>query len=93
MQITMDELRATHNCNDVIKNGPSTEIILEKKNTINDANGKVSAVNKVWSGDKRLSLYGYSLETINLLLLPMVKTKYVHQQNVFSKTFSKIFRE
>ncbi|KYN05005.1 Glutamate synthase [NADH], amyloplastic [Cyphomyrmex costatus] len=73
-QITMDELRATHVCNsnegDIIENSLS----VEKKNAINGIN-EVSAVNKVWSGDKRLSLYGYTLETINLLLLPMVQTK------------------
>ncbi|KYN14109.1 PREDICTED: putative glutamate synthase [NADPH] isoform X2 [Trachymyrmex cornetzi] len=73
-QITMDELRAAHvynsNTGDIIENSLS----VEKKNAINGIN-EVSAVNKVWSGDKRLSLYGYTLETINLLLLPMVQTK------------------
>ncbi|EGI70214.1 PREDICTED: putative glutamate synthase [NADPH] isoform X2 [Acromyrmex echinatior] len=73
-QITMDELRAAHvynsNAGDIIENSLS----VEKKNAINGVN-EVSAVNKVWSGDKRLSLYGYTLETINLLLLPMVQTK------------------
>lgn len=76
----MDELRAAHvrnsNAGDVIENGLSAETA--KKNIINGIN-EVSAVNKVWSGDKRLSLYGYTLETINLLLLPMVQTKYVDQ--------------
>lgn len=76
MQITMDELRAAHvrnvNAEDVIENGLPIETSLSKKNSIN---GEISAVNKVWSGDKRLSLYGYTLETINLLLLPMVQTK------------------
>ncbi|XP_012539553.2 putative glutamate synthase [NADPH] isoform X1 [Monomorium pharaonis] len=75
-RITMEEMRAAHvpngNAEDVIKNGLSAETA--KKNAINDAN-EISAVNKVWSGDKRLSLYGYTLETINLLLLPMVQTK------------------
>lgn len=74
----MDELRATHvynsNAGDIIENSLS----VEKKNAINGVN-EVSAVNKIWSGDKRLSLYGYTLETINLLLLPMVQTKYVYQ--------------
>jgi len=78
----MDELRAAHvrssNEENVIKNGLSAETAIAKKNAINDIN-EVSAVNKVWSGDKRLSLYGYTLETINLLLLPMIQTKYVHQ--------------
>lgn len=77
----MDELRAAHvrssNEEGVIKNGLSAETAIAKKNAINV--NEVSAVNKVWSGDKRLSLYGYTLETINLLLLPMVQTKYVHQ--------------
>lgn len=36
---------------------------------------KVSAVNRIWGGDKRLALYGYTLETINMLLLPMIETK------------------
>jgi len=80
MQITMDELRAAHvynsNAGDIIESNISVETTVAKKNAINDVN-EVSAVNKVWSGDKRLSLYGYTLETINLLLLPMVQTKYV----------------
>lgn len=77
MQISMDELRAAHaqKCNaEVIENGLSADIA--RKNALNDSS-EISAVNKVWSGDKRLSLYGYTLETINLLLLPMVQTKYV----------------
>lgn len=76
----MDELRAAHvrnsNVGDVIENSLSAETAIAKKNAINV--NEVSAVNKVWSGDKRLSLYGYTLETINLLLLPMVQTKYVY---------------
>ncbi|XP_029673590.1 glutamate synthase 1 [NADH], chloroplastic-like isoform X2 [Formica exsecta] len=77
-QITMDELRAAHatndNTGDVIGNDLSAETTVAKKNVLNGVN-EVSAVNKVWSGDKRLSLYGYTLETINLLLLPMMQTK------------------
>lgn len=75
----MDELRAAHatndNTGDVIGNDLSAETTVAKKNVLNGVN-EVSAVNKVWSGDKRLSLYGYTLETINLLLLPMMQTKY-----------------
>lgn len=78
-QITMDELRAAHatndNTGDVIGNDLSAETTVAKKNVLNGVK-EVSAVNKVWSGDKRLSLYGYTLETINLLLLPMMQTKY-----------------
>ncbi|EFN72550.1 Glutamate synthase [NADH], amyloplastic [Camponotus floridanus] len=75
-QITMEELRAADANNvdagDIIGNDLSEMTIA--KNALNGIN-EVSAVNKVWSGDKRLSLYGYTLETINLLLLPMVQTK------------------
>lgn len=76
-QITMEELRTAHanvDAGDIIGNDLSEMTIA--KNAVNGIN-EVSAVNKVWSGDKRLSLYGYTLETINLLLLPMVETKYV----------------
>lgn len=77
----MDELRAAHvhsaNAEDAIENRQLVGTEIAKKNAINDVNGEISAVNKVWSGDKRLSLYGYTLETINLLLLPMVQTKCV----------------
>ncbi|XP_011708149.1 PREDICTED: putative glutamate synthase [NADPH] isoform X2 [Wasmannia auropunctata] len=78
-QITIDELRAAHAHNNSagngIENNQSAQMAVAKKNAINDGANEVSAVNKVWSGDKRLSLYGYTLETINLLLLPMVETK------------------
>lgn len=72
----MEELRAADANNvdagDIIGNDLSEMTIA--KNALNGIN-EISAVNKVWSGDKRLSLYGYTLETINLLLLPMVQTK------------------
>lgn len=76
-QISMEELHAAHANNvdagDIIGNDLSEMTIA--KNAVNGVN-EISAVNKIWSGDKRLSLYGYTLETINLLLLPMVQTKY-----------------
>lgn len=76
-QITMEEMRAADANNvdagNLIGNDHLSEMTIAK-NAINGIN-EISAVNKVWSGDKRLSLYGYTLETINLLLLPMVQTK------------------
>jgi hypothetical protein len=33
-------------------------------------------VSRIWGGDRRLSLFSYTIETINMLLLPMIKTKY-----------------
>lgn len=30
---------------------------------------------RIWGGDRRLSLFSYTIETINMLLLPMIRTK------------------
>ncbi|XP_014251077.1 glutamate synthase [NADH], amyloplastic isoform X2 [Cimex lectularius] len=32
-------------------------------------------VSRIWGGDRRLSLFGYTIETINMLILPMMKSK------------------
>lgn len=106
----MDDLRAAHvhdrGAGNVIENGLSIETAIAKKNAINGVN-EISTVNKIWSGDKRLSLYGYTLETINLLLLPMMQTKYVriniftcknakflcaNSKNFFSSILSKMYK-
>ena len=80
LQITMEELRAADveykKTSSAVENGSIVDNVVAKKNVMNDAN-PISAVNRVWGGDKRLSLYGYTLETINLLLLPMMQSKYV----------------
>ncbi|XP_076674514.1 uncharacterized protein LOC143372318 isoform X2 [Andrena cerasifolii] len=80
-QITMEELRAADASRTAesmlatsVGNGSSTEQQATGKNGVNDTN-PVSVVNRVWGGDKRLSLFGYTLETINLLLLPMMQSK------------------
>ncbi|XP_043522456.1 glutamate synthase [NADH] isoform X1 [Frieseomelitta varia] len=76
--ITMEELRAADvdykKTSSAVENGSIVDSVVAKKNVMNDAN-PISAVNRVWGGDKRLSLYGYTLETINLLLLPMMQSK------------------
>ncbi|XP_066597072.1 uncharacterized protein [Prorops nasuta] len=76
-QITLEEMRQAHIANggvlSMTKRGQVSEVA--KKNALNGTTNEISAVNRVWGGDKRLSLYGYTLETINLLLLPMVQTK------------------
>jgi glutamate synthase (NADPH/NADH) len=71
----MDDLRNAHvneDDNKVDNDGISSDVVL--KNGISKQNG-ISAVNQVWGGDKRIGLFGYTIETINLLLLPMIKTK------------------
>lgn len=69
----MEELRAA-DTGFIAK--PSENGTIESETTTNDAN-PICAVNRVWGGDKRLSLYGYTLETINMLLLPMMQSKYI----------------
>lgn len=34
-----------------------------------------NAVARVWGGDRRLSLFSYSIETINMLLMPMFEIR------------------
>nr|XP_046492605.1 glutamate synthase [NADH] isoform X2 [Neodiprion pinetum] len=75
-RISMDQLREAHiavnGSNGITENG---SVELTKLIETNDTFEGVSAVNRVWGGDKRLSLYGYTIETINMLLLPMIQTK------------------
>ncbi|OXU24667.1 hypothetical protein TSAR_002428 [Trichomalopsis sarcophagae] len=74
-QITMDDFRNAHTGGE--SNGVDADNFTQSlvpKNGLSKADG-VSAVNRVWGGDKRIALFGYTLETINLLLLPMIKTK------------------
>ncbi|XP_053987028.1 uncharacterized protein LOC128880703 isoform X1 [Hylaeus volcanicus] len=75
-QITMEELRAadTGRAETPSENGSTINEDTIRRNAANDTN-PISAVNRVWGGDKRLSLYGYTLETINMLLLPMMQSK------------------
>ncbi|XP_034952284.1 putative glutamate synthase [NADPH] isoform X4 [Chelonus insularis] len=74
-QITMNHLRAAHVTNGIangmgIENGHGAED--SKKHGLNyDLRG----VDRTWGGDKRLQLYAYTIENINLLLLPMLETK------------------
>lgn len=71
----MDDFRNAHTGGD--SNGLDADNFTQSlvpKNGLSKADG-VSAVNRVWGGDKRIALFGYTLETINLLLLPMIKTK------------------
>lgn len=62
----MDDLRKAHN--PYASNGTISAI---NGNGVSYENGtKCSGL-----ADKRLSLYGYNLETINMLLIPMIQNK------------------
>ncbi|KAK6621297.1 hypothetical protein RUM43_011603 [Polyplax serrata] len=67
-QIKMSDLRAAYEK----RYGPVTkEEITNGFVHVADEN----AVARVWGGDRRLSLFSYSIETINMLLMPMFQTK------------------
>lgn len=73
IQITMEELRAV---SPVVKDSPQSPVAPlingEMKEELSEQD-----MTRIWGGDRRLSLFGYSIETINMLLLPMIRTKSV----------------
>ena len=35
---------------------------------------------RMWDGDRRLPAFGYTIETVQMLMIPMVKTRYSQPQ-------------
>lgn len=48
----------------------------ERKRTLRD-NIPEQEMTRIWGGDRRLLLFSYSIETINMLIIPMFRTKFV----------------
>ncbi|PSN37438.1 Glutamate synthase 1 [NADH] [Blattella germanica] len=75
--ILMDDLRSEHarlNKDVVLTNGSiSPEGDGMGTGSVNGITDEGLA--KIWGGDRRLSLFSYTIETINMLLLPMIQTK------------------
>ncbi|XP_025204305.1 putative glutamate synthase [NADPH] isoform X1 [Melanaphis sacchari] len=46
----------------------------ERKKTIRE-NIPEQEMTRIWGGDRRLLLFSYSIETINMLIIPMIRTK------------------
>jgi glutamate synthase (NADPH/NADH) len=68
LQITMEELRAASSV--VVPESPAPVTNGELKDELTEHD-----LTRIWGGDRRLSLFGYTIETINMLLLPMIRTK------------------
>jgi glutamate synthase (NADPH/NADH) len=73
----MADLRKEHEVNN--KNAVVTNGNIDGVGDIVE-NGSVNGITdeglaRVWNGDRRLSLFNYTIETINFLLLPMIQTK------------------
>uniref|UniRef100_A0A8D8SW26 Glutamate synthase [NADH] n=1 Tax=Cacopsylla melanoneura TaxID=428564 RepID=A0A8D8SW26_9HEMI len=75
-QISMEDLR---------KEAADREIGLVRAKSIEFTSGGVAKtirenlpeteMTRIWGGDRRLSLFSYTIETINMLILPMIRTK------------------
>lgn len=53
------------------------------------ANGNTNGTSAIGLTDKRLSLYGYTIESINMLLLPMIQNKFVIFYFIYKNYISK----
>lgn len=81
LQITIEDLRE-----EAVTKGfglvraKSIEFISgERKKTIRD-NIPEQEMTRIWGGDRRLLLFSYSIETINMLIIPMIRTKCVKRK-------------
>lgn len=74
-EITMEELRQV-TCSSY-KNCPDSPVICSVNGELIVPDKEIGEkeATRIWGGDRRLSLFSYTIETINMLLLPMVNTK------------------
>lgn len=75
-QITLEELYAAHE-------GSLSSESTATNGHVNGMNGddESAAMMRTFGGDRRLMMNGYTVETLNMLLLPMVTTKLVTLKN------------
>lgn len=66
--VSMEELRKH---NSVAINTARRPIVVSSDATDPDAN----LVEKIWSGDRRMPVFGYNVETLQMLMVPMLKTR------------------
>ena len=79
----MDELR-----NEAVKKvglvkAKSIEFVSGGKNKYISDNLPEHEITRIWGGDRRLSLFSYTIETITMLLLPMIRTRFVYIEIFF----------
>lgn len=74
-QILMDDLRADALKKVHLVKTKSIEFVSGGKNKYITENLPEKELTRIWGGDRRLSLFSYTIETINLLLLPMIHTR------------------
>lgn len=70
------EMRKAHKGPNVM-NGSNGEAVSAASGVYADDAAKERAIHRMWGGDHRLALFGYTVETMSMLLLPMVQTKWV----------------
>lgn len=62
-----------------VRNANTTPISLTRKpiyiSQMNGISGDATIIERVWHGDRRMPLFGYTLEILQMLMIPMFKTK------------------
>ncbi len=71
----MEDLRADALKKVHLVKAKSIEFVSGGKNKYITENLPEKELTRIWGGDRRLSLFSYTIETINLLLLPMIRTR------------------
>ena len=66
--VTMDELRAANQVEFDVQRRP---IYIGKP----DFESGENIIERIWKGDRRLPAFGYTIETLQMLMIPMLKTK------------------
>ncbi|KAK7580461.1 hypothetical protein V9T40_001090 [Parthenolecanium corni] len=66
--LRQDALKKVH-----LVKAKSIEFVSGEKNKYIRENLPEPEITRIWGGDRRLSLFSYTIETINLLLLPMIR--------------------
>lgn len=68
--VTLEDLRKANTAPIKVERQP-----IFHKNFAGGNNLDCSVIGKVWSGDRRMPLFGYTIETLQMLLVPMFHTK------------------
>ena len=67
--VTLDDMNVANTANITIERQPIHDGLIETE-------GKTgNIVDRLWNGDKRMPIFGYTIETLEMLMVPMLKTK------------------
>lgn len=88
--VTLEELRKAHKSHidtrgrPIIRQRTELQVIILGSKSIFASNFKIyflfqeqsdTAMERLWNGDRRMPVFGYTVETLQMLMVPMLKTK------------------